>query len=392
MAQGAPGPAPEPGFGLYIHWPFCKSKCPYCDFNSHVREGVDHDRWQRGLLAEMAHMAARSRGRTLTSIFFGGGTPSLMPPALVAALLEGAARHWAIAPDVEISLEANPTSVEAANFAALASAGVNRVSLGVQALDDRALRFLGRAHSADEALQAVDLAARHFARHSLDLIYARPGQSVAGWRDELNRALPHVRDHISLYTLTIEANTGFAGAVKRGEFTMPDDEAVAAFYDATQEVCASAGLPAYEVSNHAAPGAACRHNLTYWRYGAYAGIGPGAHGRLPLPNGRLATRQLKRPENWLDQVEQRGDGTEGEERITGRAAAEEALLMGLRLDEGVHEANLRAATGLAFADLVDAAAVRHLEQGGLLRRGAGWMGATPAGRQVLDGLLGRLIA
>ena len=392
MEQAAPGPVPEPGFGLYIHWPFCKSKCPYCDFNSHVRDGVDHARWQRALLAEMAHMAARSTGRTLTSIFFGGGTPSLIPPALVAALLDGAARHWAIAPDVEISLEANPTSVEAANFSALASAGVNRVSLGVQALDDRALRFLGRAHSADEALAAVDLAARHFARHSLDLIYARPGQSVADWRAELARALPHVRDHISLYTLTIEANTGFAGAVKRGEFTMPDDEAVAAFYDATQEVCARAGLPAYEVSNHAAPGRACRHNLTYWRYGAYAGIGPGAHGRLPLSDGRLATRQSKRPEAWLDQVEQHGHGLEGEERITGHAAAEEVLLMGLRLDEGVFEASLRAATGLAFADLVDGDAAAHLERGGLLRRRAGWMGATPAGRQVLDGLLGRLIA
>jgi putative oxygen-independent coproporphyrinogen III oxidase len=383
--------APPRGFGIYIHWPFCLSKCPYCDFNSHVRAQVDHERWRRALLAELAHYAAQTPGRTVTSIFFGGGTPSLMPPALVAALIEAVARHWPVDPALEITLEANPTSVEAERFQALAAAGVNRVSLGVQALDDAALRFLGRGHDQQEALAAVDLARATFPRFSFDLIYARPGQTVAAWQAELARALERAGDHLSLYTLTIEANTGFAGAVKRGEWAPPDDAAVAALYEVTGEAMARAGLPAYEISNHARPGGECRHNLTYWRYGDYAGIGPGAHGRLQGAGGRQATRNLRRPETWLERVEATGAGLEAAEPVERGDAATEALMMGLRLAEGVHEDNLRAICGRGFAEVIDGAALQRLSEGGMVQRNGDRLTATPRGRAVLDSVLAALL-
>jgi len=386
-----PALTPDPGFGIYFHWPFCLSKCPYCDFNSHVREGVDHARWQAALLTELRTFAARVPGRTVTSIFFGGGTPSLMPPSLVAALIAEVHKLWSVAPNVEITLEANPTSVEAAKFRDLRAAGVNRLSLGVQALDDAALKFLGRGHSATEALAALDLARGTFDRFSFDLIYARPGQTPESWAAELKRALDLAGDHLSLYTLTIEANTGFAGAVKRGEWTPPDGDAVAGLYDATQETLSAAGLPAYEISNHARPGGESRHNLVYWRYGDYVGAGPGAHGRLQHDGARHATQQWKRPERWLEAVEAAGHGSETTELIDADAAAREALLMGLRLAEGVWFENFRRATGRDLLDSVDAAALKRLVDGGLLARDAQRLIATPAGRNLLDGVLKSLV-
>jgi len=383
--------APKPGFGIYIHWPFCLSKCPYCDFNSHVRERVDHARWQAALLRDMAHIAALTPGRAVDSIFFGGGTPSLMPPALVAALIEGVQRFWPAAPDLEITLEANPTSVEAAKFRDLATAGVNRVSLGVQALDDAALKFLGRGHSADEALKAVELARQTFPRFSFDLIYARPGQSVEAWRSELRRALGFAGDHLSLYTLTIEQNTGFAGAVKRGEWMPPDDEAVATLYEFTQEEMDRAGLPAYEISNHARPGGECRHNLVYWRYGDYAGIGPGAHGRINAGGARHAMQQYRRPEIWLEAVDRQGHGIEADTVLTADDAVAESLMMGLRLAEGVWFENFRAATGRNLPDCIDPAGLRRMVQGGFIRREDARLVATRRGRPVLDGVLKALL-
>ncbi len=390
MRASAPD-APRPGFGIYIHWPFCLSKCPYCDFNSHVRAQVDHARWQDALLRDLAHAASLAPGRTVDSIFFGGGTPSLMPSALVAALIDGVRRHWAVAPDLEITLEANPTSVEAANFRDLAVAGVNRVSLGVQALDDAVLKFLGRGHSADEALKAVDLARRTFPRFSFDLIYARPRQTPDAWREELRRALGFAGDHLSLYTLTIEQNTGFAGAVKRREWLPPDDEAVASLYELTQEEMERAGLPAYEISNHARPGSECRHNLVYWRYGDYAGIGPGAHGRLNTAHGRRATQQYRKPEAWLEAVEARGHGFETDDVVTPDDAVVESLMMGLRLAEGIWFENFRAATGQDLIASIQSAGLRRMIDGGFLVQDTARLVATPRGRHVLDGVLKALL-
>ena len=298
--------APEatPAFGVYVHWPFCLSKCPYCDFNSHVRHtAIDQERFVRAFAAEIAATAARVPGRTVTSIFFGGGTPSLMQPASVAAILDAIARHWPVARDAEVTLEANPTSVEATRFRGYRSAGVNRVSLGVQALDDAALKELGRLHSAREALDAVAVARTHFDRYSFDLIYARPRQTPAGWAAELKGAIAEAGEHLSLYQLTIEQGTPFFALHEAGKLVTLDDDTARAFYDATQETCAAAGLPAYEISNHARPGAECRHNLVYWRGHEYAGVGPGAHGRLDIAGDRRATATEKRPESWLMRVE-----------------------------------------------------------------------------------------
>ena len=315
---------------LYIHWPFCVSKCPYCDFNSHVRETIDQDAWRSALLADLAHEAKLSQGATLTSIFFGGGTPSLMPPATVAALIDAAAAHWDLAPDIEITLEANPSSVEAARFADLGKAGVNRVSLGLQSLDDKALKFLGRAHDVAEGLAALDTAQKVFARTSFDLIYALPGQSDTDWTKELTRALGFGTNHLSLYQLTIEPGTQFASLARRGQLgeASPDDGA--RLYELTQKLCEDAGLPAYEISNHARPGEESRHNLTYWRYQDYAGIGPGAHGRR---TGQ-ATIRHKKPENWLSAVERNGHGLQSEEALAPADQHAERLMMGLRLSEG----------------------------------------------------------
>jgi oxygen-independent coproporphyrinogen-3 oxidase len=381
----------HPELALYVHWPFCKSKCPYCDFNSHVRATVDQHRWQAALLAELDHAARETGRRRIASIFFGGGTPSLMAPATVAALIERAAAQWHLADDAEITLEANPTSVEAQNFAALAAAGVNRLSLGVQALDDRALRFLGRGHAAGEAVAAIALARRHFPRFSFDLIYARPEQTSRQWQAELDHALALAGDHLSLYQLTIESGTAFATAFARGDFTLPDDDAAGALYEVTQARLDRAGLPAYEISNHARPGAESRHNLTYWRYGDYAGIGPGAHGRIGIAGDRIATRRLRAPERWLAAVERRGHGTDDRLMLSPQERGREMLMMGLRLAEGVDRARFAAETGAPIETALHAPRLRDLSDGGFVAIDERGLRATPAGRQRLNAVLGALL-
>ena len=381
----------DAGFGLYVHWPFCLSKCPYCDFNSHVREGVDQARWCAALLAELDHFAAETTGRRLTSVFFGGGTPSLMAPATVAAVLDRAAAHWPLAPDLEVTLEANPTSVEAARLADFRAAGVGRVSLGVQALDDRVLRFLGRGHDRAEAVAAVDLAARLFDRYSFDMIYARPGQTAQAWRRELAEALAMTGGHLSAYQLTVEPGTGFHSGAARGDIVLPDDDLGAALYETTQEVLAGAGLPAYEISNHARPGDECRHNLIYWRMGDYVGIGPGAHGRLALPDGVYATRTHRAPEAWLAQVEARGQGEHDRAPVAGDALVADLLMMGLRLTEGVSRARFRALCGREFEDTVDRSALSRLVDAALLEIDGAGLRATGAGRLRLDAVLAALL-
>ena len=370
---------------LYIHWPFCVSKCPYCDFNSHVREGVDQAAWREALLADLAHEAARTQG-PLGSIFFGGGTPSLMPPATVAALIEAAAASWGFAPGIEITLEANPSSVEAARFADLAAAGVNRVSLGLQALDDAALRFLGRAHGVGEGLAALETAQRAFARVSFDLIYARPGQSAAAWAAELTRAIGFGTEHLSLYQLTIEPGTRFATEAAAGRLTVPGDDEAAALFEATRAQMAAAGLPAYEVSNHARPGAESRHNLTYWRYRDYAGIGPGAHGR----RGGMAVQRHRKPENWLAAIARHGSGIEAETMLAPQDRLREALLMGLRITEGVALDRLAELGEVPVADAIDARAAALLEREGLIVQTAGRIAATEAGMLVLNAVIAAL--
>ena len=383
---------PAAGFGIYFHWPFCRSKCPYCDFNSHVREQIDQARWREALLTELAHYAARAPRRTVSSIFFGGGTPSLMPPETVAALIEAVRRHWPVVEALEVSLEANPTSVEAARFEGFHAAGVNRVSLGVQALDDAALKFLGRGHSAAEALAAVEVARRQFRRISFDLIYARPGQSPAAWRRELDRALALAADHLSLYQLTIEENTGFYGAWKRGAIALPDSDLAAELYDVTQQQCDRAGLPAYEISNHAAVGAECRHNLVYWRYGEYLGIGPGAHGRFLEAGTRRATQQVRKPEAWLELVETGGNGTETDIAVERGEQIEELLMMGLRLKEGVRLDHFAAVAGASLVQTIPASRLQRLIDGGFLTLDHERLAATAAGRSLLNTLLAELLA
>jgi putative oxygen-independent coproporphyrinogen III oxidase len=392
--SGASGKVPPRGFGLYVHWPFCVSKCPYCDFNSHVRERVDASRWQKAYLAELAAYAEADygRGETVSSVFFGGGTPSLMPPETAAAILAAARQHWRFAKDAEITLEANPNSAEAEKFAAFAQAGVNRLSIGVQSFDEAVLKFLGRAHDANEARRAIAAAQKAVPRYSFDLIYARPGQTAQDWRVELNEALALAGDHLSLYTLTIEPNTGFAGAVARGALKPMDDDTQAALYDLTQEIMEQAGLPAYEISNHARLGGESRHNLVYWRSGAYLGIGPGAHARLRGHEGWQAIQNRRKPEAWLEQVEQQGMGRESLTSVNARERAEEALMMGLRLSEGVYAENFRAACGLDLDVVVPPERSAPLEQAGLLVRTPGKIVATKEGRAVLDGLLAKLLA
>jgi putative oxygen-independent coproporphyrinogen III oxidase len=377
---------------LYIHWPFCKSKCPYCDFNSHVRAGIDDARWRRALLRELDHYGAATRGRRLVSVFFGGGTPSLMAPATAAALLDRAAGHWACAPGLEVTLEANPTSVEAGRLADFRAAGVNRASLGVQALDNPSLKFLGRGHDASEARAAVAIAARIFARYSFDLIYARPGQSVASWERELDEALPLAGDHLSVYQLTIEPGTAFATAHGRGDFALPDEDLAGALYETTQARLGRAGLGAYEISNHARPGGECRHNLVYWRYGDYVGVGPGAHGRLTQGGAKHATRQLRAPEKWLAAVEANGHATEESAAIGAGERLEEMVMMGLRLAEGVTRERFRRETGRTLEQALDGTALADLAEGGFLVIDRHGMRATEAGRQRLNAVLARLLA
>jgi oxygen-independent coproporphyrinogen-3 oxidase len=380
----------NPGFGVYVHWPFCAAKCPYCDFNSHVRHtAIDQPRFAAAFAQEIATTAARAPGRTVTSIFLGGGTPSLMEPATVAAILEAVAKHWAVEADAEVTMEANPSSVEAERFRGYRAAGVNRVSLGVQALNDRDLKFLGRLHNVAEARRAIELARATFPRLSFDLIYARPGQTPAAWAAELKEALSLAADHLSLYQLTIEEGTPFFALARAGKLTVPDDETAADLYAVTQDVTAAAGLPAYEISNHAAPGAESCHNLTYWRYGEYAGIGPGAHGRLKLGNGRHATATEKLPEAWLDKVEMWGDGIVVDDVLSVEEEGDEMLLMGLRLAEGIDLARYRA---LANRTLDDGRLADLMAHGMVERLAGSRVRATRAGFFVLDAVVADLAA
>jgi putative oxygen-independent coproporphyrinogen III oxidase len=381
----------DPGFGIYVHWPFCRAKCPYCDFNSHVSGGADHPRWARALVGEIDRYAGQIGPRTLRSVFFGGGTPSLMAPETVAALIERTTACFAPAPDLEITLEANPTSSEAGRFRALREAGVNRVSLGVQALDDAALCLLGREHTAAEALAAVDLAGRLFPRFSFDLIYGRPGQTPAGWGTELARALTHADGHLSVYQLTIEPGTRFELLERTGALVMPADDVQADLYELTQERLASAGLPAYEISNHARPGAACQHNLLYWRSGEWLGIGPGAHGRLDLDGERFATEAWRLPKAWLQRVERTGSGERVRVALTRAERAEELLVMGLRLREGVDLTRLQAVAGQTLDQLLDVAALERLVGDRLLERRGGRLAASAAGRQRLNALFAAIL-
>ncbi len=375
---------------LYIHWPFCLAKCPYCDFNSHVRERIDQTRFAAALRAELAWEAARLGRRPLASIFFGGGTPSLMAPDTVAGLIGDATRLFEPTPDMEITLEANPTSVEAGRLGAFAQAGVNRVSLGVQSLNEADLRLLGRQHSAAQAVAALEMARRIFPRVSFDLIYARPGQTMPAWRAELRQALTLAADHLSLYQLTIEPGTGFEARYRRGEIVLPEDDDAAALYDATAEEAARFGLLPYEVSNYARPGAESRHNLAYWRYTDYAGIGPGAHGRLSLDGQLIATRRHRAPEPWAERVERQGHGSHAEEIIAPPDRAREMLLMGLRLTEGIDSTRFAKRTGLPLENALDPHTLQlALAEGYLLHDTT--LRTTPEGRKRLDSLLAALV-
>jgi oxygen-independent coproporphyrinogen-3 oxidase len=378
---------------LYIHWPFCLAKCPYCDFNSHVRDRIPQTRFRAALRRELAWEAGRLGRRRLTSIFFGGGTPSLMEPETVATLIDDARRLFQPADDIEITLEANPTSVEAGRFSAFRAAGVNRVSIGVQSLDPEALRFLGRQHSAAQATGALEVARGTFPRISFDLICARPGQTVQAWQAELRQALALAADHLSLYQLTIEPGTRFAAMHRRGEIVLPDDETAASLYEATAEEAARFGLQAYEVSNYAVPGSESRHNLTYWRYGDYAGIGPGAHGRIaPAPSGALvATRRHQAPEAWAELVECQGHGVVEEIALQPIDRAREMLLMGLRLAEGIDPARFVARTGVVLDDALDQPMLRQALAEGYLEWRYGQLAATPSGRLRLDALLPAIV-
>lgn len=383
--------ASPPPFGVYVHWPFCLAKCPYCDFNSHVRHHPpDQRRHLAAFRREIAQRAAIAPDRTVTSIFFGGGTPSLMEPGTVGGILDAIAAAWDVAPDAEITLEANPTSVEAGRFRGYRAAGVNRLSIGVQALDDADLRALGRMHSVDEALAAVTTAASIFTRFSFDLIYARsPAQTPASWRTELERAIAHAAEHLSLYQLTIEPGTAFEALHRAGKLAMPDETLGRALWDVTQETTARHGMPAYEISNHARPGAESRHNLVYWRYHEYTGFGPGAHGRLVVDGVRRAQMTLKRPEDWLQAVERDGHGTAVDEALNPEEQGDEMLLMGLRLAEGIDLKRYEAISGKPL----DPGRIAALIGDGLVeRRGAAQLRVTPAGFPVLDAVVADLAA
>lgn len=372
---------------LYIHWPFCLAKCPYCDFNSHVRNTVDHALWEQALISDLRHEAALAGGTPLTSIFFGGGTPSLMPPRLVEALLSEAERLWGFAPDIEITLEGNPSSVEAANYTDLAQAGINRASLGLQALDDATLQFLGRLHSAAEGLAALEVAQKNFGRVSFDLIYARPGQTADQWQQELLRALAFGTGHLSLYQLTIEPGTKFATMVRQGEFTPLGDDEAGDLFTLTRELTTSYGLPAYEISNHAKPGERSEHNLAYWRYEDYCGIGPGAHGR----RGGMATVRHRKPENWLHAVASAQHGIVEERALGQSEQAAEAMLMGLRLTQGIDLAALASRFGLAETALCVPDKLAFYAGQGLVWQQQNRIGVTEAGMPLLDALLAELV-
>jgi oxygen-independent coproporphyrinogen-3 oxidase len=379
----------SPGFGIYVHWPFCLSKCPYCDFNSHVRhEKPDERRFAAAISTELKHAAEMTAKKTVDSIFFGGGTPSLMSPTTVAAILDRITSHWSIASDIEITLEANPTSVEADRFRGYREVGVNRVSLGVQSLNNDSLKFLGRLHSAEEALNTIAIARDNFPRISFDLIYARPGQTPYDWRNELKRALQEGVEHISVYQLTIESGTPFEALLRKGILRIPNSDEGRALWDVTQEICDAHGLPAYEISNHAKHGAECRHNLIYWRYGEYAGVGPGAHGRVGTGNQRRATATERHPEKWLALVESKGHGLIVNESIAPSEQADEFLLMGLRLREGIE---LERYTKLAH-HVLDPARIASLAENELIEARDGRVRVTAAGFPLLDSIVADLAA
>ena len=387
QSQAEPKVVSDPGFGIYVHWPFCLAKCPYCDFNSHVRAGgVDQARFADAYLAELDHIAGLTGPGAVTSVFFGGGTPSLMAPATVGAVLDRIAKNWGLGEDAEITLEANPTSVEAENFAGYRKAGVNRLSLGVQALDDAALKALGRLHSAAEALDALEIARAHFDRGSFDLIYARPGQTPDDWARELAQALSLSPSHMSLYQLTIEPGTPFAALHAAGKLQVPGADAAAELYEVTQGLTREAGLAAYEISNHAAAGEECRHNLTYWRYGDYAGVGPGAHGRLTIDGQRWAISALRSPEAWACQVEAAGHGLEARDRLNRDDQRAELLLMGLRLSEGIDLSRFEALGG-TFA----AGGLKMLKQQRLIEQDGARLWVTESGRLVLNAVIAELV-
>lgn len=381
-------PPMDDALALYVHWPFCKSKCPYCDFNSHETHRIDQPRWRDALIRELEYYASETNGRPVTSLFFGGGTPSLMDPGTTGAIIEAAHRLWPVAADAEITLEANPTSSEAANFTAFREAGVNRLSLGVQSLHDDALAFLGRTHGAEEAKRAIELAAANFPRFSFDLIYARPGQTEAGWRTELAEALEFSPSHLSVYQLTIEPGTPFAA---RG-VPSAEDEIGGALYETTQQVLSAAGLPVYEISNHARPGQESRHNLTYWRGLDYIGIGPGAHGRLSANGVTQATRQIRDPARWLAAVESRGQATAARTTLSPRERADEMIMLGLRTIEGVDWGRLARRTGLSPEEAVNATARADLAEAGFIGETKGALRATTEGRQRLNAVIAKLLS
>jgi putative oxygen-independent coproporphyrinogen III oxidase len=389
-SPGKAGTATQDAFGVYVHWPFCLSKCPYCDFNSHVRHApIDEARFSRAFAREIETIAARAPGRQVSSIFLGGGTPSLMQPQTVGAILDAIATHWQVRSDVEVTLEANPTSVEATRFAGYRAAGVNRVSLGVQALDDASLKALGRLHTAREALDAVAIARKSFERYSFDLIYARPDQTPQMWTDELNLAISEAAEHLSLYQLTIEEGTPFFGLHQAGKLLTPDETVARALYDVTQDVCARQGLPAYEISNHARAGAECRHNLIYWRGEEYAGIGPGAHARLDIDGLRHAIATEKRPETWLMRVEASGHGVVTDDCLNSEERGDEFLLMGLRLAEGIDPGRYAALAGRSL----DPSRIAFLrEQGAINVDASGRLRVTQAGFPILDAVVADLAA
>jgi len=386
FAKPVSTPPDDPGFAVYVHWPFCKAKCPYCDFNSHVRHGqIDEEKFRAAYLSELDHMKELTGEREVVSIFFGGGTPSLMPPNTVSAILERIAGNWTVLPDAEITLEANPTSVEAKRFKGFKAAGVNRVSLGVQSLNDADLKALGRLHTADEALKALRIAKDNFDRVSFDLIYARPRQTLDEWRDELSSALEFEAGHMSLYQLTIEEGTPFAALHKAGKLICPDEGLASDLYEMTQELCAEAGLPAYEISNHAREGQECRHNIVYWKGGEYAGIGPGAHGRLDIDGARHALSCLYSPEDWAGQVETHGSGIDQHERLSANNISQEYLLMAMRLTEGMDLERYAALGGH-----INYQSVAMLETDGMVRVEDTRIAATAEGRLVLNSLIAEL--
>lgn len=374
-------------FGIYLHWPFCESKCPYCDFNSHVAAEIDVSAWRKAYFSEIGRFASINPGREVTSIFFGGGTPSLMPPSLIADLIDEIGKQWSLAPDVEITAEANPGSSEAALFEDFKLAGVNRLSIGIQSLDDEALKFLGRRHNAGEGRAAIDAARKTMSRYSLDLIYARPGQSAKDWESELAEAISLAGDHISAYQLTIEPGTDF----HRQRIPAVDEDIGADLFDVTQSLLENAGLPAYEISNHARPGAECRHNLVYWQGYDYVGLGPGAHGRLTNDGITRRVQEIRDPARWMNAVETKGTGTQKSERLNAGERHDELLLMGLRLTDGIENERFKSVGGKTLKDALDLDAVKLLSDGGFLTFDGQRLAATPAGLRRLNAVLSRLL-